>query len=92
MDDTTIGSHSRIVETVTGERCTLADHTSISRASGLIDIEGCSIRSEFGAILGDNVTNGPFTVYKKCVVGNNVIIEGQNSISSCNIPDGSMVI
>lgn len=92
MDDTSIGSHSRIVETVIGERCTLADHTSISRASGLIDIEGCSIRSEFGAILGDNVTNGPFTVYKKCVVGNNVIIDGQDSISSCNIPDGSMVI
>ena len=92
MDDTAIGSHSRIVETVIGERCTLADHTSISTATGLMDIEGCTIRSEFGAILGDNMTNGPFTVYKKCVVGNNVTIEGQNSISSRNIPDGSMVI
>jgi UDP-N-acetylglucosamine diphosphorylase/glucosamine-1-phosphate N-acetyltransferase len=92
MDDTRIGSHSHIFETVIGERCNLADHTSVSTAAGLIDIDGCSIRSEFGAILGDNVTNGPFTVYKKCVVGNNVIIEGQESISSRNIPDGSMVI
>ncbi|HSA38092.1 MAG TPA: sugar phosphate nucleotidyltransferase [Methanoregula sp.] len=92
MDDTSIGSHSRIFETVIGERCTLADHTSVFKASGQTDIEGCSIRSEFGAILGDNVANGPFTVYKKCIVGNNVTIEGQDCISSSNIPDGSMVI
>jgi glucose-1-phosphate thymidylyltransferase len=92
MDDTAIGSHSRIIDTVIGERCTLADHTSISKAPGLMDIEGCTIRSEFGAILGDNMTSGPFTVYKNCVVGNNVTIEGQTSISSRNIPDGSTVI
>ena len=92
MDDTIIGSHSRIIETVIGERCNLADHTSVSTAAGLMDIEGCSIRSEFGAILGDNMTSGPFTVYKNCIVGNNVTIEGQESISSRTIPDGSMVI
>jgi UDP-N-acetylglucosamine diphosphorylase / glucose-1-phosphate thymidylyltransferase / UDP-N-acetylgalactosamine diphosphorylase / glucosamine-1-phosphate N-acetyltransferase / galactosamine-1-phosphate N-acetyltransferase len=92
MDDTVIGSHSRIIDTVAGERCTLADHTSVSRAAGLMDIEGCTIRSEFGAVLGDNITSGPFTVYKNCVVGNNVTIEGQKSISSRTIPDESMVI
>ena len=92
MDDTAIGSHSRIIDTVVGERCTLADHTSVSTAAGLMDIEGCTIRSEFGAVLGDNVTSGPFTVYKNCVVGNNVTIEGQESIISRTIPDGSMVI
>jgi UDP-N-acetylglucosamine diphosphorylase / glucose-1-phosphate thymidylyltransferase / UDP-N-acetylgalactosamine diphosphorylase / glucosamine-1-phosphate N-acetyltransferase / galactosamine-1-phosphate N-acetyltransferase len=92
MDDTSIGSHSCIIDTVVGERCTLADHTSVSKATGLMDIEGCTIRSEFGAILGDNMASGPFTVFKNCVVGNNVTIEGQDNISSRNIPDGSTVI
>ena len=92
MDDTVIGSHSRIVETVIGERCTLADHTSVSATSGLMDIEGLTIRSEFGAILGDNITSGPFTTYKNSVIGNNVMIEGQERITSRTIPDGSMVI
>jgi glucose-1-phosphate thymidylyltransferase len=92
MDDTAFGSHTRIINTVVGERCTLADHTSVSTAAGLMDIEGCTIRSEFGAILGDNVINGPFTLYKNAVVGNNVTIEGQDSISSRNIPDSSTVI
>jgi UDP-N-acetylglucosamine diphosphorylase / glucose-1-phosphate thymidylyltransferase / UDP-N-acetylgalactosamine diphosphorylase / glucosamine-1-phosphate N-acetyltransferase / galactosamine-1-phosphate N-acetyltransferase len=92
MDDTAIGSHSRIIDTVVGERCSLADHNSVSTATGLMEIEGCSIRSEFGAVLGDNMASGPFTVYKNCIVGNNVTIEGQNSISSRTIPDGSTVI
>ncbi|MDD1682227.1 MAG: NTP transferase domain-containing protein [Methanoregula sp.] len=92
MDDTAIGSHSHVIETVAGERCILADHTSVSTAAGLLDIEGCTIRSEFGAILGDNVTSGPFTVYRNCVVGNNVTIEGQKRITSRTIPDGSMVV
>jgi len=92
MDDTVIGSHTRIIDTVAGERCTLADHTSVSTAVGLMDIEGCTIRSEFGAVLGDKVTSGPFTAYKNCVVGNNVTIEGQVNITSRTIPDGSMVI
>jgi glucose-1-phosphate thymidylyltransferase len=92
MDDTAIGSHSRLINAVAGERCTLADHTSVSTAAGPMDIEGCTIRTEFGAILGDNIASGPFMVYKNCVVGNNVSIEGQNRISSRNIPDGSTVI
>lgn len=92
MDDTVIGSHTRVINTVAGERCTLADHTSVSAATGLMDIEGCMIRSEFGAVLGDKVTSGPFMVYKNCVVGNNVTIDGQESITSRSIPDGSRVI
>ncbi len=92
MDDTAIGSHSRIVDTVIGERCTLADHTSVSTATSLMDIEGCTIRPEFGVILGDNITNGPFTAYKNSIIGNNVTIEGQKRINSRIIPDKSMVI
>jgi NDP-sugar pyrophosphorylase family protein len=92
MDDTIIGSHSRIIDTIVGERCNLADHTSVSAAVGLMEIEGCAIRSEFGAVLGNNITSGPFTVYKNCIVGNNVTIEGQKCISTRTIPDGSLVI
>jgi len=92
MDDTMIGSHSRIIDTVIGERCSLADHTSASTASGLMEIEGCVIRSEFGAILGDNAVSGPFAIFKNCIVGNKVTIEGGGRLISRNIPDGSTVI
>lgn len=92
MDDTSVGSHSRIVDTIIGERCTLADHTSASASSGLIEIEGTAIRSEFGAILGDTVVSGPFSTYRNSILGNNVTIEGQGRITSRIIPDGSTVI
>jgi UDP-N-acetylglucosamine diphosphorylase/glucosamine-1-phosphate N-acetyltransferase len=92
MDDTSIGSHSRLIDTVTGERCILADHTSTWTLSGLLEIEGIAIRSEFGAILGDTVASGPFTVYKNSVIGNNVSLEGHTSLSSRYIPDNSTVM
>jgi glucose-1-phosphate thymidylyltransferase len=92
MDDTTIGSHSRIIDTIIGERCTLADHTSASKASGLIEIEGAPICSEFGAIFGDTVASGPFSTYRNSILGNNVTIDGQGRLTSRIIPDGSTVI
>jgi UDP-N-acetylglucosamine diphosphorylase / glucose-1-phosphate thymidylyltransferase / UDP-N-acetylgalactosamine diphosphorylase / glucosamine-1-phosphate N-acetyltransferase / galactosamine-1-phosphate N-acetyltransferase len=92
MDDTSIGSHSRIVDTIIGERCTLADHTSASRSSGLMEIEGAAIISEFGAIFGDTVVSGPFSTFRNSILGNNVTIEGQVRLTSRIIPDGSMVI
>ena len=92
MDDTTIGSHSRIIDTVIGERCSLADHTSISTGIGLMEIEGQVIRSEFGAVLGDTVVSGPFTSMKNSIIGNSVTIEGRNCIVSRSIQDNSMVI
>jgi UDP-N-acetylglucosamine diphosphorylase / glucose-1-phosphate thymidylyltransferase / UDP-N-acetylgalactosamine diphosphorylase / glucosamine-1-phosphate N-acetyltransferase / galactosamine-1-phosphate N-acetyltransferase len=92
MDDTIIGSHSRVMDTVIGERCKLGDHTSSNKITGLLDIEGIVIRSEFGAILGDNVTSGPFTIYKNSIIGNNTVIESKNSVISRIIPDGSLVI
>jgi UDP-N-acetylglucosamine diphosphorylase / glucose-1-phosphate thymidylyltransferase / UDP-N-acetylgalactosamine diphosphorylase / glucosamine-1-phosphate N-acetyltransferase / galactosamine-1-phosphate N-acetyltransferase len=92
MDDTSIGSHSRIVDTIIGERCTLADHTSASRSSGLMEIEGAAIISEFGAVFGDSVVSGPFSTYRNSILGNNVTIEGQGRLTSRIIPDGSTVI
>jgi UDP-N-acetylglucosamine diphosphorylase/glucosamine-1-phosphate N-acetyltransferase len=92
MDDTSIGSHTRIMDTVIGERCKLADHTSSNKAATLLDIDGIIVRSEFGAILGDNVSSGPFTTFKNSIAGNNAIIEGNESVTSRIIPDGSLVI
>jgi UDP-N-acetylglucosamine diphosphorylase/glucosamine-1-phosphate N-acetyltransferase len=92
MDDSRIGSHSLIMNTVLGERCTLADHTSASPASGLLDIEGCVTRSEFGAVFGDCVKGGSFSLYHNCIIGNSVTIEEQGCLKSRNIPDGSTVM
>jgi len=92
MDDTTIGSHSRVIDTILGERCKLADHLSISTVTGLHDIEGSPTRSEFGAVLGDSVTSGPFSILKNTLVGNNVTIEGNCSLSSRQVQDNSLVI
>jgi UDP-N-acetylglucosamine diphosphorylase/glucosamine-1-phosphate N-acetyltransferase len=92
MDDSSVGSHSRIVDSVMGERCTLGDHTSTCTTSGLIEIEGIPTRSEFGAIIGDTVTSGPFTVFQNSIIGNNVTIEGLDSLKSRHISDNSTVI
>jgi len=92
MDDTSIASHSRIIDSVIGERCLIADHTSTDTKGGYLEIEGAPIRSQFGAILGDNVTCGPFTRFQNSIIGNNVTIEGDRAIKSRVLPDGSLVI
>jgi glucose-1-phosphate thymidylyltransferase len=92
MDDTTISSHSRIVDSVIGERCMLADHTSTGTSRGILDIEGAPTRSEFGAILGDNVKSGSFSRFQNCIIGNNATLEGNRPVISRIIPDGSLVI
>jgi glucose-1-phosphate thymidylyltransferase len=92
MDDTIIGSHSRIIDTVTGQGCRLSDHTTVVTSASLMDIEGMLIKPEFGAVLGDQVTSGPFTIFKNCIVGNNVSIEGGMGIISHILPDNSMVM
>jgi UDP-N-acetylglucosamine diphosphorylase / glucose-1-phosphate thymidylyltransferase / UDP-N-acetylgalactosamine diphosphorylase / glucosamine-1-phosphate N-acetyltransferase / galactosamine-1-phosphate N-acetyltransferase len=92
MDDTCIASHSRIVDAVTGERCTLADHTSIGRQDGLLEIEGIPVHTGFGAIIGDNVRCGPFSRISNSILGNNVVSEGNQNVISRIIPDGTLVI
>ena len=68
------------MDTVIGERCTFADHSSTNVATGILEIEGCPIKSEFGAIIGDNVKSGPFVLYSDCIIGNNVTIEGTSTV------------
>ncbi|MDD1702472.1 MAG: NTP transferase domain-containing protein [Methanoregula sp.] len=92
MDDTAISSHSRIVDSVIGERCTFADHTSTETRKGLIEIENCVTREEFGTIIGDNVKSGSFARFRNCIVGNNVTLEGNTTITSRIVPDGSLVM
>ena len=92
MDDTAIASHSRVVDSVIGERCGLADHTSVGTANGILEIEGAPVHSRFGAILGDNVACGPFSQLRNCIIGNNATLEGDRNVRSRVIPDGTLVI
>ena len=92
MDDTAISSHSRIMDSVIGERCSLGDHTSTCTAAGILEIEKSTTRSEFGAIIGDNVKSGAFAIFRHCIVGNNVTLEGNREVVSRIIADDSLVI
>jgi len=92
MDDTSIASHSRIMDSVIGERCVLADHISTGTTEGFLEIEGKPTHSHFGAILGDNVTCGSFARFRNGIVGNNATLEGNRVVSSRIIPDDTMVI
>jgi len=78
MNDCTIGSHSRIVDTIFGEGGIYNNHLS-------------TVSKEFGAVCGDRVDIGPFTVIKGGVIGNNVVIEG-GKILEKEIPDNALVI
>lgn len=92
MDDCAIGSHSRIIDAVIGEGSILSDHVATCTSTSLLEIEGEVVRQAFGAILGDEVRAGSFTVFKNCIVGNNVTIEDGNRVISSSIPDDALVI
>lgn len=92
MDDTTISSHSRIADSVIGERCSFGDHLSTETREGLLEIEDRVTREEFGAIIGDNVRGGSFLRLANGIVGNNATIEGTTPVISRIIPDGTRVM
>ena len=92
MDDSSIGSHSRILDAVLGEGCVLADHITTCTSASLMEIEGTVTKPEFGAILGDGVQAGAFTTFKNCIVGNNTTVEDGNRVISSFVPDDSLVI
>ncbi|MDD1672959.1 MAG: NTP transferase domain-containing protein [Methanomicrobiales archaeon] len=91
MDDTLIGPHSTIRDTVIAEGCAFEDHISTWPSETLFDIHGEIWKAEFGAVIGDRVRAGPFTTLNNCIVGNNVKIQGGRMITSI-IPDGTSVL
>jgi glucose-1-phosphate thymidylyltransferase len=91
MDDTSIGSHCRILRAVIGEGCRIADHTCTAEHPSVFSIEGRVQKAEFGAVLGDRVTTAPFTVLRTCIVGNGVTIREGRTITQI-LPDNSLVM
>jgi glucose-1-phosphate thymidylyltransferase len=92
MDDTAIGSHSRIADTITGTGCILADHITMEVRERTIEVGGDQVRTKFGAVLGDAVRAKPFTVFQSCVVGNGVSIEKSHRILDETIFDNVTVM
>lgn len=78
MNNSSVGSHSRIVDTIMGEGCICMDHIS-------------TVTKDVGAVLGDRVSVGPFTILNGCSVGNNTTISGGKTIDR-EIPEESTVI
>lgn len=78
MSDCMIGSHSRVVDTVMGYGCICENHLS-------------TVSGDYGAIIGDRVTIGPFTLIKEGIIGNNAVIEGGKIVEK-EIPDNALVM
>jgi len=91
MDDVSIGSHSRIVDAVIGQGCVLGNHTTTVPKETLFDLGKKIMRAEFGAVLGEGVRAAPFTTFKNCVAGNNVLIE-EGRVLPGLIEDGTRVM
>ncbi|OPY40144.1 MAG: Bifunctional protein GlmU [Methanoregulaceae archaeon PtaU1.Bin222] len=93
MDDSEIGSHCRVRDSVIGEGARLDDHVTMVTASPLMEIQGEQIRGRYGAILGEEVRAGPFTLLEGAIVGNNAKIRGNSRIhSTIAYEDGSLVV
>ncbi|MDD1674700.1 MAG: NTP transferase domain-containing protein [Methanomicrobiales archaeon] len=91
MDDVSIGSHSAVYDMVIGEGCLLADHTTATSRESLLEIEGHIQKATFGAVLGDRVTSAPFTVFRNCIIGNNVTVE-EGRVITGQVKDGAVVM
>lgn len=81
MNDCSIGSHSRIVESVIGEGCSISDHFATLTSDG----------HQHGAIIGDRAKIGPFTIVASAVIGNSAEVCGNKRIDVM-IPDNSLVM
>jgi glucose-1-phosphate thymidylyltransferase len=93
MDDVSIGSHSRITDSVIGEGTKLGDHTGIGTSHSVIEIEGHLVRADFGAVIGDEAEMASHTIVGGSIIGNGVTIgPGNKVIPGTFIPDDSMVI
>jgi UDP-N-acetylglucosamine diphosphorylase / glucose-1-phosphate thymidylyltransferase / UDP-N-acetylgalactosamine diphosphorylase / glucosamine-1-phosphate N-acetyltransferase / galactosamine-1-phosphate N-acetyltransferase len=93
MDDVSLGSHSRVTESVIGEGTRLSDHTGIGSRDSVIEIEGCPVKAAFGAIIGDQVNVAAFSTIRGSIIGNGVIIgHEQRALSGVTIPDNTLVM
>jgi UDP-N-acetylglucosamine diphosphorylase/glucosamine-1-phosphate N-acetyltransferase len=93
MKDAAIGSHSRIDGAVMGEGSMIGNHTTVLSSPILLEIEKELMKVNFGAIIGDQVSGGPFTVYEGAIVGNNVRINGNIRIRGLKAAiDSALVI
>ena len=93
MDDVSIGSHSRVTDSVIGEGTRLSDHTGIGSRESVIEIEGCMVKVSFGAIIGDQVSASAFSTIRGSIIGNGVIVgHEQRDLSGVTIPDNTLVI
>jgi NDP-sugar pyrophosphorylase family protein len=93
MDDSSIGSHSRVVEAVIGEGSAFGDHTTVAPGVPMMEIEGTLIRGRFGCIIGDQVRSDPLCIYQGAIVGNDARVRGGKMITGLDAAeDGVMVI
>ncbi len=93
MDRVTIGASSHISDAVIGEGCGIGDHTAVVSGNSPLRFGGGVVTARFGAVLGDDVTTGPFTILEQCVVGNGVSIAGGSRVRlDSALRDRSMVM
>jgi glucose-1-phosphate thymidylyltransferase len=93
MDDVSLGSHTRVTDSVIGEGTRLADHTGIGPRESVVEIEGCLVKAAFGAIIGDQVSAAAFSTIRGSIIGNGVIVgHEQRDLSGVTIPDNTLVI
>jgi NDP-sugar pyrophosphorylase family protein len=90
MNDVSVGSHSRITDSVIGEGSRLADHTVTTKGEYDYECGKYFGKTSFGAVLGDGVSSAPFTVFSAAVVGNSVSIEEGRFIKG-DLPDNTVV-
>jgi NDP-sugar pyrophosphorylase family protein len=93
MNDSSVGSHSRVVEAIIGEGSALGDHTTVTPGIPLMEIEGSLVRGRFGCIIGDHVQSDPLCIYYGAIVGNDAQIRGGKMITSLDAAmDGIVVV
>ncbi len=92
MADSSIGSHSRVVEAVIGEGSALLDHTTVVPGSPFMEIEGTAIRGRFGCIIGDQVRSEPLCIFKGAIVGNDARIRGGKMICGLDAASDGVVV
>ncbi len=92
MDDLVVGARSSLDRAIVGEGSTFAENTSVIPTAGILEVEGELLRTDFGAVVGGQVTTGPFTTLQNSIIGNGVsILRPHRGFRSEVIPDDAVV-